>query len=361
MDLSLREDEIFLGMEFECSSSQLSDIDGALKEEGLKSKFRRKLMALKMRASGVPAKMIATSLGVTERTLSNYLSEYRNGGLAATMEDKAYSPDSSIQPHWELLKSDFRREPVGCAKQARVRILKLTGITLSPSQTRRIMTQLGMRYRKTGQIPGKADGQLQLEFLEQELRPKLDEAKAGKRKVFFVDASHFVMGAVLGMLWSFTRVFVRGASGRRRYNVIAALDSQTRKVTTVSNDSYITAPTVCELFSKLRQKHPCTPMTLVLDNARYQKCQMVFDEAKRLDIELLYLPPYSPNLNIIERLWKHVKQSCLKNTYHEDFSSFRAAIDGELEKVNTTLRDELASLFSLNFQIVDTRCKNGIL
>lgn len=348
-------------MEFECSSSELADIDGALHEEGIKRKFRRKLMALKMRASGVPLKMIASSLGVSERTLSNYTSEYRSGGLAATMEDRAYSPDSSIEPHWELLESDFRREPVGCAKQARVRIIKLTGITLSPSQTRRVMTKLGMRYRKAGQIPGKADGQLQLEFLDKELRPKLDEAKAGKRKVFFVDASHFVMGAVLGMLWCFTRVFVRGAAGRKRYNVLAALDSQTREVTTVSNDSYITAPTVCELFTKLREKHPSIPITLVLDNARYQKCQMVCAKAEKLDIELLYLPPYSPNLNIIERLWKHVKQSCLKNTYHENFGSFCEAIDSEIQKVNTTLREELASLFSLNFQIVDTRCKNGIL
>lgn len=348
-------------MEFECSDSELGDIDGALEEEGLKKKFRRKLMALKMRASGIPLKMIASSLSVTERTVSNYISEYRQGGLAATMEDRAYCPDSSMEPYLEQLESEFRREPVGCAKQAKVRILKLTGIALSPSQTRRVMAKLGMRYRKAGQIPGKADGQLQLEFLDEELRPKLDEAEAGKRKVFFVDASHFVMGAVVGMLWCFSRVFVRGASGRKRYNVLGALDSQTREVTTVSNNSYITAPTVCELFAKLRDKHPSTPITLVLDNARYQKCKLVFAEAERLDIELLYLPPYSPNLNIIERLWKHVKQSCLKNTYYEDFDSFCGAIDGEIEKVNTTLRDELASLFSLNFQIVDTKCKNGIL
>jgi transposase len=348
-------------MEFECSSSELADIDGALEEDGLKKKFRRKLMALRMRALGVPMKMIASSLGVTERTLSNYVSEYRSGGLAATMEDRAYSPDSSIEPYWKLLESDFRREPVGCAKQARLRIIKLTNVTLSPSQTRRVMTKLGMRYRKAGQIPGKADGQLQLEFLDNELRPKLEEAKAGKRKVFFVDASHFVMGAVLGMLWCFTRVFVRGASGRKRYNVLGALDSETREVTTVTNDSYITAPTVCELFTKLREKHPSTPITLILDNARYQKCQMVCAKAEQLDIELLYLPPYAPNLNIIERLWKHVKQSCLKNTYYEDFGTFREAIDGEIHKVNTTLRDELATLFSLNFQIVDTKCKNGIL
>ena len=103
------------------------------------------------------------------------------------------------------------------------------------------------------------------------------------------------------------------------------------------------------------------PITLVMDNARYQKCKLVFEEAGNLNLELLYLPPYSPNLNIIERLWKHVKQSCLKNTYYETFDSFRGAIDEEIEKVNRSLREELATLFALNFQIVDTKCKNGIL
>ena len=342
-------------MEFECIESDLSGIDGALEEEGLKKKLRRKLMALKMRASGVPPKMIASSLSVTERTVFNYISEFRDGGLGATMEDRAYCPDSCMEPYLEELENDFRREPVGCAKQAHARILKLTGIALSAGQGRRIMAKPGMRYRKAGQIPGKADGQLQLEFLESELRPKLDEAEAGSRKVFFVDASHFVMGSVLGMLWCFNRVFVRGASGRNRYNVLGALDSQTCEVTTVSNDSYITAPTVCDLLAELRKKHPTTPLTLVMDNARYQKCKLVFEKAVELSIELLYPPAYSPNLNIIERLWKHVKQSCLKNTYYETFESFQDAIDGEIGKVNTTLRDELATLLALNFQIADTK------
>jgi len=348
-------------MDFKYSESDLSDIEGALSEAHLKPKFRRKLMTLKMRASGVPLKMIASSLSVTQRSISNYLAEYRTGGLSATMEDRAYCPDSSAEPYLKELEDEFRNNPIGSAKQARLRILQLTGIVLSPSQTRRIMTKLGMSYRKAGQVPGKANGEEQLDFLENELRPKLDEAEAGTRKVFFVDASHFVMGAVLGMLWCFARVFVRGASGRKRYNILGALDSHTHEVVTVTNDSYITAPTVCTLFARLREKHPETPITLVMDNARYQKCKLVFEKADELNIELLYLPAYSPNLNIIERLWKHVKQSCLKNTYHETFDQFCDAIDEEIEKVTTTLKQQLDSLFSLNFQIIDTKDQNRIL
>lgn len=348
-------------MRFKLSETELADVTCALSDDDLKPKLRRKLMALKMRASGVPLKMVATSLGVTERSISNYTKEYRSGGLSATMEDRAYSPDSSLVPHLQLLESEFREKPIGSAKQARLRILQLTGIALSSSQTRRVMAKLGMGYRKAGQIPGKADGAKQLDFLENELRPKLDEAEAGMRKVFFVDASHFVMGAVLGMLWCFSRVFVRGAAGRKRYNVLGALDSHTHEVTTVTNDSYITAPTVCALFEQLREKYPDIPITLVMDNARYQKCKLVFEKAEQLDIELLYLPPYSPNLNIIERLWKHVKQSCLKNTYHETFEQFSGAIDNEIQQVNTSRKEDLASLFALNFQIVDTKNQTRIL
>jgi transposase len=89
--------------------------------------------------------------------------------------------------------------------------------------------------------------------------------------------------------------------------VLAALNAINHEVITVTNDSYINALSVCELLGKLAALNLSIPITLVLDNARYQKCQLVQDLAKSLDIELLYLPSYSPNLNLIERLWKFVK------------------------------------------------------
>jgi transposase len=89
--------------------------------------------------------------------------------------------------------------------------------------------------------------------------------------------------------------------------VLAALNAINHEAITVTNDSYINALSVCELLGKLAALNLSIPITLVLDNARYQKCQLVQDLAKSLDIELLYLPSYSPNLNLIERLWKFVK------------------------------------------------------
>lgn len=334
------------------NQQDIDDIDEALLDDELPNKFRRKFLALKMRHAGVPLGMISKTLKITVRSVSNYIAEYREGGLDASMEDRAYCPMSSVEPYIDEIEKSFKTTPVGSARQARRKISEIAGLELSLSQVRRIMKRLGMRYRKAGQVPGKANPDEQLEFLNEELQPRLNEASEGKRKVFFVDAAHFVMGAVVGMLWCFQRVFVRGASGRQRYNVLGAVDSQTKKITTVTNDTYITAPTVCKLLAKLRRANPGIAMTLVLDNARYQKCRLVTARAAELDIELLYLPAYSPNLNIIERLWKFIKQDCLKNTYYDSFDEFTGAIDGKIKEANTTLKERMKSLLSLNFQVL---------
>ena len=137
----------------------------------------------------------------------------------------------------------------------------------------------------------------------------MKRAKNGVNEaLFFMDASHFVMGCdFLGYVYARTRRFVKTFSGRKRYNVLGALDFVTGKVLTVTNDSYITATQVCEMLRKLSAEYAGRMIHVVLDNARYQKCQAVQELARELGINLLYIPPYSPNLNLIERFWKFVK------------------------------------------------------
>ena len=92
------------------------------------------------------------------------------------------------------------------------------------------------------------------------------------------------------------------------------------------------------------------PRTLVLDNARYQRCALVQSVAETLGIELLYGPAYSPNLNFIERLWKFVKKQCLYSKYYTDFSAFTFAMEDCLAQTQTTHKHALSSLLPLNFQ-----------
>ena len=160
------------------------------------------------------------------------------------------------------------------------------------------------------------------------LRPRLRQAERGDRTVLFVDAAHFVFGPFLGFLWCLVRLLVPGPSGRKRYNVLAALNAISHEVIRVANHSYINAESVCTLLRAVAGASVGLPITLVLDNARYQKCALVQGLAASLGIELLYLPGYSPNLNLIERLWRFVRKQSLDSTYYEDFTQFRGAIDG---------------------------------
>ena len=142
----------------------------------------------------------------------------------------------------------------------------------------------------------------QQRFLADELRPRLDAAQAGRGHVFFVDAAHFVFGTFLCCLWSFGRLFVRAASGRQRFNVLGAWNAVTRELIAVTNTTVVNTETMCELLREVAARGLAGPITLVLDNARYQRNTVVQALATQLGITLLYLPSYSPNLNLIERV-----------------------------------------------------------
>ena len=187
-------------------------------------------------------------------------------------------------------------------------------------------------------------------FLKTELEPRLDEARSGQRAVFFVDAAHFVLASFLGWLWGKTRLFVKAASGRQRYNVLGAFNAISQELIRVTNTSYITAATVCQLLHKIASLGLTTPITLVMDNARYQRCHLVQELAAVLNIELLFLPSYSPNLNLIERLWKFVKKAALHSRYHGSFNEFQGVIDQCLNEVPTTHRPQISTLMTTTFQ-----------
>ncbi len=190
-------------------------------------------------------------------------------------------------------------------------------------------------------------------FLDTQLKPRLDAAVAGTRHVLFVDAAHFVYGTFLCSLWSIARVFVRAASGRQRFNVLGAWNAVTRELLTITNTTVVNTDTMCDLLRAVAARGLVGPITLVLDNARYQRNAIVEGVARELGIELLFLLSYSPNLNLIERVWRFTKRKAAYGKYYPRFTDFQAAIQAVLDGVSTTYADDLKSLMTLQFQEFD--------
>ena len=181
----------------------------------------------------------------------------------------------------------------------------------------------------------------------------MNQAKNEKITLLFVDASHFVMGCdFLGYIYATVRRFIKTYSGRKRYNVLGALNFISKKMTTVTNDTYITAVEICELLRKIAIEYAGTPIYLILDNARYQKCIMVEALARQLGIHLVYIPPYSPNLNLIERLWKHVKGR-LRTKYYDQFDEFQRKIDSIVNNINKEDKTVIDRLIGERVQLFD--------
>jgi transposase len=145
-------------------------------------------------------------------------------------------------------------------------------------------------------------------------------------------------------------LFIKSPSGRKRFNVLGAINAVTLEIITVTNETYINAESVCQLLWKLSETSVGTPISLVWDNARYQKCAAVFELADELGINLVYLPAYSPHLNLIERLWKFVRKECLYSKYYADFPSFKSAISTLIDTAHLNQKERLKSLMSWNFQ-----------
>jgi transposase len=227
------------------------------------------------------------------------------------------------------------------------------GIKVTQPTISRLIKKNGIKRLKCGSLPAKADIEEQRTFYDTVLHPLMDLANRGTVALLFMDASHFVMGCdFLGYIYGFARKFIRTYSGRKRYNVLGALNFVTKKMTTVVNDTYITSTEICELLKKLAIEYAGVPICLILDNARYQKCVIVETLARELGIALTYIPAYSPNLNLIERLWKHVKGR-LRTKYYYEFDEFKGKIDSIIDDSSTKDKYLIDRLIGEKVQLFD--------
>jgi transposase len=313
---------------------------------------QKRMLCMRMKYLRFEHEDIAETIGCCRNTVGNYLNLYEESGLEGLRLLNYNKPHSRLDRHSAKVEASFREHPPRSVKEAAKRIKKLVGIGRSLGRTRQFLHRLGMKPRQTGQVPAKADPVAQRKYHDEKLQPLLHKAEKGECHVLFMDSAHFVLAAFVAIVWCFEREFVKTAPGRFRLNVIGAINATSKELTALYNTTYITATTVLELLEGIAEQYAGLPIHIFLDNARYQHCQLVKDAAKRLGISLEFLPPYSPNLNLIERLWKFVKAEVLAANYFQDSKTFQKAIIDFLNRLHKKkMKKELNSRLSFNFQL----------
>jgi transposase len=310
-----------------------------------------------LRSKGLGPGASSIAAGVSPNSVTRWTKAYQTGGLKALLDFAYYRPKSDLHGFVELIKSNFGDSPPRSIGEARKRVFKLTGLKRGVTQIRQfIKNVLKFRYRKYRPLPGGKKTMaelidLQADFVASTLQPLIERAKRGSIDMFFVDATHPVQGFHDGHVWSESPKLIRTGSGRKRVNILGALHATRRELYSITTTDYISAPSVVDLIAFLREQHHGRSIYLVLDNASYQRCKLVAKAAKRYRINLVFLPPYSPNLNLIERFWKYMKATALAGIYHETKVIFQGAIDTFINEVNLGLHDEqLSTLLALDFQ-----------
>ena len=317
---------------------------------------QKRIHAVYMKAmTGLSNTMIGELTGLHRHLVRHWIQVYQVGGFSALCQFNYGTNKSDLENHSEGILKSFTQRPPMTAKEAKSRIKELTGISRSPSQVRAFMNRHGLRYLQTGHMPAKADSEKQQQWVKEKLEPAIKEAQNGECHLLFMDAAHFILQPFICALWCVARLFIKASAGRNRINVLGTVNAITKEILTFSNTTYITAETIVAFLQQLKEHYGDVPLKIVLDNARYQHCKLVEAAAKQLNITLLFLPSYSPNLNIIERLWKFTKKKILYAKYYETPHKFHTAITGFFQTVNQKYNADLQKLLTLKFQFFENQ------
>ena len=297
---------------------------------------------------------VAEVLLLDDETIRNYMKRYKSGELNELLNDnyKGYSG--------KLLKPEIEQLDIHLNETTYLRIQDIVSyvarrfkVAYSISGMTDLLHRLNYSYKKPKLVPGKADAEAQGEFIE--FYNELKETKGVNDPVYFMDGTHPQHNCVAAYGWIKKGKVkeLKSNTGRQRLNINAAIDIENLSTAVDYGDS-INAQSTISLLKKVELRHPeAEVIYTICDNARYYRSKKVKEYLGKSKIELVFLPPYSPNLNLIERLWKYFRKIVLYNEYYGTFDEFRNACKSFFRRIKR-YKEDLSSLLTENFQIISS-------
>lgn len=319
-----------------------------------KSRYADRIKAILMLDAGYSAAKVAELLLMDEKSVGNYRRRYEAGGLEELCVDEYDGKLCRLDAaELDVLETELRSKVYLTAAAVSKFIEQQFDVKYAVSGIAALLHRIGFSYKKPKVIPGKANPEAQREFLDR--LNELKEAKSPEDKLLFMDGVHPQHNSVpaYGWLPVGEETPLKTNTGRRRVNLNGALDAETHDIQVCEFDT-LDAVTIIMFFQMLEKRYPkAKKIYIVLDNAGYYKGKLIQEFLTTSRIELIYLPAYAPNLNLIERVWKFFKKKVLANRYYEAFLEFKEACLSFFNKQHwRSLKKELSALLTDNFQIV---------
>jgi hypothetical protein len=231
------------------------------------------------------------------------------------------------------------------------------GVDYSVSGITQLLHSLGFSYKFTPPVSCEADPARQAAFLVEQLHPLLKQAEAGQAIVYFADAAHPTYDTRSARVWTRTWQprLLPTVSGRERVNLNAALNAHCPTQIHLHETDCVNAQSTNALYEKLLVAHPDEqPIYVICDNARYYRTKDLAEWLADKRLMQVFLPPYSPNLNLIERLWKFLRQKIINPCFYHTKGPFRQAMLGFFDRLDE-FGHELASLLTLHFHLFESQ------
>src|SRR3990167_2080942 len=335
---------------FKLSKDELATLRRAHKSEYYK-RSAYKINAVILLGSGWTLEEVKDALLIDNETLRSYVKKYQVGGLPELLkvDYKGSQPQLSVSAIDHLCH--VLNTQIFLTTQSVIEYVSIKfGVTYSQSGMRDLLHRLGYEYKKPKLVPGNPDHEAQEIFADQYTEFMLN--KPYNIEVLFADAVHPQHNtmAAYGWIKRGEKREIQTTTGRERLNLHGAINAETLEVTIIESETVDDASTI-QLLEILEEKYPLAlSILIILDNARYHYSRKVQEFLQNSRIKLIFLPSYSPNLNLIERLWKFFKKKVLYNKYYENLEDFRKACI-EFFKNIRLYQNELKSIMSGEFEL----------
>lgn len=316
-----------------------------------------KITTLLMLDSGFSAAETAEALGIDESTVHRYVQRFENASSIQeylSVNYRGSQPKLSDEQVEVLLEELSSRLYYNAASVAAF-IGERFSIVYAERSVRHLLRRLGFRFKKTSPVPAKADPQDQRRFLRYRLRNRLKRARRQGEPVYFCDAVHpqYSTRATNAWIARAEPWHLPSHSGAQRLHLHGALNAEDPSDVLVLCSRRINTASTIALFDALQQNHPSGRIHVVCDNASYYHSRDLRSWLKNSRIHLLHLPPYAPNLNVIERLWKYLRKTVIDTTSYPSFSAFAEGVTAFFENIHDHA-EKLRHLLTLNFHIPET-------